>query len=111
MFRQLEVGSGWGRLVTIEFRGRPLNAIQGESVAAALLKAGITDFRETPRSRTKRGPFCLMGACFDCLVVIDGVGNQQACTTLVRAGMKVEWQKAPSTTPDPMPGSRQESQT
>jgi len=92
VFRRIEIGSDSERTLTIEFCGRPVEAVQGESVAAALLRAGITNFRETPGSRAERGPFCLMGACFDCLVVIDGVGNQQACTTVVREGMIVERQ-------------------
>ena len=28
-----------------------------------------------------RGPFCMMGVCFDCLVEIDGLPNRQACMT------------------------------
>jgi predicted molibdopterin-dependent oxidoreductase YjgC len=34
----------------------------------------------------------MMGVCFDCLVVIDGVGNRQACLTPVRDGMVIERQ-------------------
>ena len=32
----------------------------------------------------------MMGVCFDCLVQIDGDGNQQACMREVRDGMIVE---------------------
>jgi sarcosine oxidase subunit alpha len=35
----------------------------------------------------------MMGVCFDCLVVIDGVGNRQACLVAVRDGMAVESQR------------------
>jgi NADH dehydrogenase/NADH:ubiquinone oxidoreductase subunit G len=31
----------------------------------------------------------MMGACFDCLVEIDGEPNRQACMTLVEDGMVV----------------------
>ena len=110
MFRRIETGSDSERTFTIEFCGSPVEAMQGESVASALLRAGITNFRETPGSRVKRGPFCLMGACFDCLVVIDGVGNQQACTTMVRAGMIVERQLSSGVIsgelPDPWHGTQ-----
>jgi NADH dehydrogenase/NADH:ubiquinone oxidoreductase subunit G len=34
----------------------------------------------------------MMGVCFDCLVEIDGVPNQQACLTAVREGMVIRWQ-------------------
>ena len=78
--------------VTILFEGGPIRAREGESVAAALLAAGILDFRTTPVSRAPRGPFCMMGACFDCLAVVDGVGGVQTCLVPVREGMRVERQ-------------------
>ncbi len=31
----------------------------------------------------------MMGACFECLVEIDGISNRQACMIQVRAGMIV----------------------
>ena len=40
-----------------------------------------------------RGPYCLMGVCFECLVVIDGVGNRQGCLIAVEDGMRVETQR------------------
>ena len=61
----------------------------GDSVAAALLAGGVERFRITPVRGVPRGPLCLMGVCFDCLVTIDGVGNRQACMIEVRDGMAV----------------------
>ena len=75
--------------LAIEFQGRALQARAGETVAAALLAAGETVFRETPVTGSPRGPHCMMGVCFDCLVEIDGEPNQQACMTVVRDGMRV----------------------
>jgi predicted molibdopterin-dependent oxidoreductase YjgC len=74
------------------FDGRPLSARAGDTVAAALLANGVVACRETPVSGAPRGPYCLMGVCFDCLVVVDGVGNRQACLTLLREGMAIETQ-------------------
>ena len=37
-------------------------------------------------------PFCMMGVCYECLMTIDGVGNQRGCQTLVSQGMRVERQ-------------------
>jgi NADH dehydrogenase/NADH:ubiquinone oxidoreductase subunit G len=34
----------------------------------------------------------MMGACFECLVTIDGTGNRQACMVPVQEGMAVETQ-------------------
>jgi len=62
------------------------------SVAAALLLCGYPHCRNTPVSGAQRAPYCMMGVCFDCLVEIDGVPNQQACLTPVREGMSVRWQ-------------------
>ena len=33
-----------------------------------------------------------MGACFDCLAVVDGVAGVQTCLTPVRDGMRIERQ-------------------
>ncbi|WP_322098964.1 (2Fe-2S)-binding protein [Fodinicurvata fenggangensis] len=76
------------------FEGQDITAQEGESVAAALLAAGITHLRQTPVSGHPRAPYCMMGACFDCLVNIDGVSNLQACVTPVREGMSVHSQVA-----------------
>lgn len=78
--------------IGFSFDGLRMSARAGDTVAAALLANGVETFRETPVSGARRGPYCLMGVCFDCLVVIDGVGNRQACLTLVEDGMKVETQ-------------------
>ncbi|MGH7082490.1 MAG: (2Fe-2S)-binding protein [Acetobacteraceae bacterium] len=69
--------------------GTAIQARSGESVAAALLAAGRTVFRHSAISGAPRGPWCLMGACFECLVSIDGV-RQRACMIGARAGMVIE---------------------
>jgi predicted molibdopterin-dependent oxidoreductase YjgC len=80
--------------VAIDVDGTPVTARAGESVAAALLNAGIVPFRTTPVSGAPRAPLCMMGICFDCLVEIDGVANRQACMVTVRDGMRVRRQHA-----------------
>jgi predicted molibdopterin-dependent oxidoreductase YjgC len=76
--------------ITLEIDGTPVHARAGDTVAAALLLAGRNDCRRTPVSGAARGPYCLMGVCFECLVSIDGVANRQACMEPVRAGMVVQ---------------------
>lgn len=66
----------------------------GMSVAAALVRAGVVHFRQTQVGDLPRGPFCMMGACFDCLLVIDGRPNRQGCMTQAEHGMHVERQPA-----------------
>ena len=78
--------------VTIYIDGQPLEALAGETVAAAILASGIGHTRTTPISDTPRAPFCLMGVCYDCLMVIDGQPNRRACRERVHEGMTIERQ-------------------
>jgi len=78
------------RAVAITFEGRTLEARAGDSVAAALLVAGVTTIRRTPVSGAPRGPNCMIGVCFECLVEIDGEPNRQACMIEARDGMEVQ---------------------
>lgn len=78
---------------TFDFEGVPVTAYPGDTVAAALLSNGILSLRETPVSGARRAPFCMMGVCFDCLVRIDGVADQQACLVPARPGLSVGFQR------------------
>jgi sarcosine oxidase subunit alpha len=79
--------------LVIAVDGVPVAARPGDTVAAALLAAGLDSTRCTPVSGSPRAPYCMMGVCFECLVTIDDVGNRQACLIPVRDGMRVETQK------------------
>ncbi|MBL8326126.1 MAG: (2Fe-2S)-binding protein [Rubrivivax sp.] len=92
MFKRSEQ-AGAGRAVAFRLAGQAVKAREGDSVAAAMLATGLARCRSTPVSGAPRGPYCLMGVCFECLVQIDGVGNQQACLVPVREGMVVELQQ------------------
>lgn len=81
-----------GPALSFSFDGRALSGRDGDTVAAALLANGITTCRQTPVSGAPRAPYCLMGVCFECLVVIDGVGNRQGCMVLLHEGMRIETQ-------------------
>jgi D-hydroxyproline dehydrogenase subunit gamma len=78
--------------LTIYVDGAPLTAREGDSVAAALLSHGIHTTRQTPVSGAPRGPYCMMGACFECLAVVDGLPSVQTCLTQVQDGMRIERQ-------------------
>jgi len=91
MFRLLE--SAKGELIEISLDGEVVSVPGGVSVAAALLYLGVVNFRQTPISQSHRAPFCMMGSCFECLVDIDGVPNQQACQEIVCPGMRVRCQQ------------------
>lgn len=90
MFRRLHEGEG--ERVSFTLDGRALSARKGDSVAAALLAAGVLVSRSSAVSGEPRAPYCLMGVCFECLVAIDGRQNRQACLVPVEDGMAVETQ-------------------
>ena len=77
------------------FNDRIITAQSDDTIAAALFKAGITTFRQSPVSGDPRGPFCMMGACFECLVELDGE-KKQACMTRVTAGMQIHSPQIPT---------------
>lgn len=78
--------------VPVTFDGRTVLLRKGGNLAAELLAAGITTFRLTPVSGAPRAPFCMMGACFDCLVEIAGI-TRQACLVEVTEGLEVTMPK------------------
>ena len=77
------------RVIEINVDGQRFSAREGDTLAAALLGAGVASFRRTPISGQPRGPLCLMGVCFDCLVEVDGAQNVQSCMVEVRSNMQV----------------------
>ncbi|KGA10660.1 MAG: hypothetical protein GM48_0885 [actinobacterium acIB-AMD-7] len=78
--------------IEFTFDGEKIDAITGQSVAAALLAANQRTLRKTRFNNNDRGVFCGIGVCFDCLVVIDGITNQRACLIEAKPGMKVQTQ-------------------
>ena len=80
------------RLVRVTVDGQAVSAHAGDSVAAVLLAAGVRQTRVSAASGAPRGPYCMMGVCFECLVTIDGVGNRQGCLIPVAEGMAIATQ-------------------
>ncbi|NKB27854.1 MAG: FAD-dependent oxidoreductase [Rhodobacteraceae bacterium] len=75
------------------FDEKPIATRPGQSIAAALTEAGIRAFRATAKD-ARRGMFCGMGVCQDCLVTVDGTPNVRACLTTATDGLRVETQVA-----------------
>ena len=73
MFKRLAEA---GAPVAITVDGRRVAARAGDTVAVAMIAAGIDHCRTTPVSGAPRAPYCLMGVCFECLVTVDGVGSR-----------------------------------
>lgn len=78
--------------ISFDFDGQDIEARLGDSVASALLLAGVRITRTTPISGASRAPYCMMGTCFECLMTIDGQPDRQACLIMAKSGMKVQQQ-------------------
>lgn len=78
-----------GQPFDISVNGKSIPTYPGETVAGALLAAGINIFRKICETGQKRGQFCGMGVCYDCLIDTDG-RSQRACMTAVAPGMRIE---------------------
>lgn len=81
------------RPVTIYFNDHPIEALEGEPIASALINAGIVAFRTTAKKHEPRGIFCAIGRCTDCMMIVDGIPNTRTCVTPVRDGMRVRMQE------------------
>jgi len=92
MLKRLHENSTATELVNITLEGEQLQVPAGESVLASVMAAGVGHNRTSPISGAKRAGYCQMGVCFECLMEIDGIPNQQACTIQVSDGMVVNRQ-------------------
>ncbi|SJZ38097.1 2Fe-2S iron-sulfur cluster binding domain-containing protein [Enhydrobacter aerosaccus] len=69
--------------------GKPIEALDGDTLLTALLAADAVFLRRSEFGDGPRAGFCLMGACQDCWVEVEGTGRVRACVTLAVDGMKV----------------------
>ncbi len=79
-------------LVMLHVNGKPVEARKGQSVWSAMAVAGQQETRKAALSGEARSTYCAMGVCFECMVSIDGLPNQQACLRRVAEGMNVTTQ-------------------
>jgi predicted molibdopterin-dependent oxidoreductase YjgC len=77
------------RLVAVTVEGETRQMPEGMMLASALAATGLRVLRRSPRTGAPRGAFCLMGACQECAIHVDGA-LAQACMTPVREGMQIE---------------------
>jgi len=75
-------------IVAIEIDGQPVSAFEGDTLMVAVLAAGRT-LRASEFGDGDRAGFCLMGACQDCWMWSADGGRLRACTTPVRAGLRL----------------------
>ena len=88
----VRAGTPKGEPIALTFEGEKIEAYASDTVASALLAAGVRTLTVTEVAGVQRGGFCFVGRCADCLVIVDGQANQRACITPVRDGMDVRIQ-------------------
>lgn len=92
MVKARRIETNRGPRVQFTFEGTQITTFEGETIAAALLTADVKAFSVT-LAGAARIPFCNMGTCFDCAVIVDGQPLVRACLTDVREGMVVTRQE------------------
>ncbi|MDX2020606.1 MAG: 2Fe-2S iron-sulfur cluster-binding protein [Deltaproteobacteria bacterium] len=83
-----------GNEFTFEFEGEPVAAHEGETIAEALLAAGVLRLSRSPKYHRPRGAFCFAGQCATCLVRVNGRPNVRACMEPAFAHTRCERQNA-----------------
>ena len=78
-----------GEAFTVSVDGAEVTAYAGDTLAAVLVRSGRVSWRRTRRGDRPRGLFCGIGACQDCLVVVDGVSGVRACLAPAEPGAAV----------------------
>ena len=80
-------------MIRLQFDGEQIAARAGQTLAAALIAAGHRSWRTTRMSGRPRGVLCGIGACYDCLIVLNGRPNTRACLVVVESGDVVQTQE------------------
>ena len=79
---------------TFTFDDRPISALAGQTIAAALYAAGVRVFSRSFKYHRPRGLFCVSGDCPNCLMQVDGRPNVRTCIEPAREGQVVQHQNA-----------------
>ncbi len=74
--------------ITLRINNQFIAVPPGTTVAAAILKAGITTFRRSVTGEP-RGPLCGMGICFECRATINAEPHTRTCQLPVANAMEV----------------------
>ncbi len=75
--------------ISFTWKGRAMEALEGETLASALFAAGVRVFGRHAKDGAAQGIFCANGQCAQCLVLADGI-PVKSCMELVRPGVRVE---------------------
>ena len=78
----------YGPTCTFEYNEKKLDGVIGDSIASALINCGEYGFRNTEGTE-KRGLFCGMGVCNECIVKVNGEEGLLACMTPLKPNMEI----------------------
>ncbi|MET0210924.1 MAG: (2Fe-2S)-binding protein [Burkholderiaceae bacterium] len=73
-------------VVAFSLDGRPVEALEGDTVLTAVLTQSAR-LRRNEFSDEPRAGFCMMGACQDCWILTADGARLRACSTFIAAGM------------------------
>ena len=90
MITRVKTNDGGKRIVYVD--DVATSCFEGDTVAAVIMLEAGRPYRRTVISGRDRAPVCMMGVCFECLVEIDGIPNQQGCLRSVEPGMRIRRQ-------------------
>ncbi len=80
-------------MASLNFEGRPVEVLDGDSIASALYRAGVRVFSRSFKYHRPRGLYCLSGDCANCMVSVDREPGVRACLTPAAEGQQVEREK------------------
>jgi sarcosine oxidase subunit alpha len=78
------------RKVVFFYRGKPVEAFEGDTIGSALFADGRRVFSRSFKYHRRRGLVCCSGHCPNCMMQVDGTPNVRVCAEPVRSGMRVE---------------------
>ncbi len=71
------------------FKDKLIKARPGDSIGAAMFRAGVRVFTRSFKHHRPRGLLCVAGNCPNCLMNVDGVPSVRVCTEPARPGLRV----------------------
>jgi sarcosine oxidase subunit alpha len=75
--------------LTLDFEGRAVPVLPGDSVASALFRSGLRVFSRSFKYHRRRSLYCLTGDCPNCMVNLDGEPCVRSCVTDAAPGQRV----------------------
>jgi len=77
-------------MTALRFEGSLVPIEDGDTIGAALFRAGVRTFTRSLKYHRRRGLYCVTGDCANCLVTVDGEPGVRACCADAVEGQRVE---------------------